>query len=1237
MKKLLTYVVAIATIVWSLGLGAVVPMAAAAYSPEAGDIIRTADSPAVYYIGADGKRHLFVNRVTYGSWLANFDDLQYVTSDELTDIAPGANVTVRPGTNLIKFQTNTNLYAVAPGGVLHKVSADTAAALYGAGYASRVITIQDGFESNYTVGAELTSSSKLPDGSLVKYEGSEDIYYIEDGEKRPLEGDAFVANNFRDSFVVTIPASMTYDNGESITGEEDALTAVAGSGDGAVSAGSSVTVSLASDTPAAGIAPRAGARVPFTTVNLTAASDGDVVIDSLTVQRQGLAADASISSVAIIDAATNVQIGVNQNLNASSKAVFGNDITVPAGTTKKLIIAANMPDNATYAGQIPQLALVGVETKGSVSVVGSLPVVGNGMTVTNLTLGQATVERGSYQRSTTTDVKVGEEDYIISAYKISADSTESQNVSQIKYYQSGTASLTADLENYALYVDNSTKVNATFTTDGKYLTAEFSNDMVNIASGKSKQLVLKADVIGGSTRTIKMGIYRTTDVIAKGGSFGYARTATYTGTSANTSANPVLTNDQLTISAGTMRIEASNTVPATDVSYGDAQTLGSFKFVVQGEEISIEQLTLTISSTTAGSDTFDNVKLVDEDGTTLWGPSSPSSGSITYTGNANLPVGDNIIDVIADVESTGGFAANETFTFSIAGSSITATGVETDDTITVSPSSAVSTYTQTFKTAKLSITASALPTTGNVSLGAKDVEHASWIFSAVGSGEDVKINSITIGNEAGTGTVDTLSNLRLVNASNNNAIINTSHNGNWYAGTTTWTLSNPLVIEKGKTATIKLLADVTTNSGVTDHANEFIIYGATAPYIAAEGNTTGNDITPTGSGYGSSATSGAVLTLVGAGSLTINTAASNPSARLVAEGQAYEISRLKLTATNEAIDVSNLKVCVGDGGLTSAATGDFNDITTVSIYKSTDMANPIVDSKPMNTICEIIALNEDLTVPVGSSGVELVIKATTATVDNSAITAVGTSNASFKIGLGGTDEITAKGATSGLTVSTITHTASTSSGAILHKAYPSVAINSLSSTKLIASGGVLYDFTVSNPTAEPIALYRLSFHVSTSTDADLALASAGLQAKRSDWSTFKKIADDATPTDVDGAADVYPSFTMIDPDALTAKELVIGAGQSAQFQLIGRSITGLDATLDGSIQIRLLGDTASTTMATSYSTGAPAGAFSALEQGNFVWSDLYESDTSAITTSQWYNGYLVSGLAATSTVSSLTE
>jgi hypothetical protein len=229
MKKLFTYLVVAATIVSTLGLAAVVPAASAAYAPKAGDKVKVAGNSAVYIVGQDGKRHLVSNEATYWTWYTGTwatQGVMTITQSEFDGISSGSNVVARAGSGLVKFDNSTKLYVAGMDGKLYEIDAATAAAWFPG---QTPTMIQSSFESNYTKAAGvLTSTSKLPDGSLIKM-GS-DIYVIVDGKKRMVTPEGFTANGFQNSDVVTVGATPAYDSGSSVTGKEAIFAGVAGTG-----------------------------------------------------------------------------------------------------------------------------------------------------------------------------------------------------------------------------------------------------------------------------------------------------------------------------------------------------------------------------------------------------------------------------------------------------------------------------------------------------------------------------------------------------------------------------------------------------------------------------------------------------------------------------------------------------------------------------------------------------------------------------------------------------------------------------------------------------------------------------------------------------------------------------------------------------------------------------------------------------------------------------------------------
>jgi plastocyanin len=132
-----------------------------ATSINAGDLIRGQTYAAVYYMGKDGFRYVFPNQKTYDTWYANFDSVKFISDAELAKIQIGGNVTYKPGTRMIKIDSDPKTYAVSEGGVLHHVSSEgVAVSMYGTSWNKQIDDVPDGFFTNYTIGSAITTASQ---------------------------------------------------------------------------------------------------------------------------------------------------------------------------------------------------------------------------------------------------------------------------------------------------------------------------------------------------------------------------------------------------------------------------------------------------------------------------------------------------------------------------------------------------------------------------------------------------------------------------------------------------------------------------------------------------------------------------------------------------------------------------------------------------------------------------------------------------------------------------------------------------------------------------------------------------------------------------------------------------------------------------------------------------------------------------------------------------------------------
>ncbi len=217
----------IITLLVGLGFGDV----ANAQTVDPGTLIRVADSSAVYYVANDGKRYAFPNSKTYDTWYPDFSEVQVVSS--LSNYPLGGNISYRPGTRLIKIESDNRVYAVEPGGVLRWVaSEEVARALFGNDWNKQIDDVPVIFFSDYTVETtyedSALTSSEHPLGTVIQYEGSSSRYLVDykDGVvvKRIIDESAFLGNRFQEQYVRTASADIIYPNGDAVVEHDASLT-----------------------------------------------------------------------------------------------------------------------------------------------------------------------------------------------------------------------------------------------------------------------------------------------------------------------------------------------------------------------------------------------------------------------------------------------------------------------------------------------------------------------------------------------------------------------------------------------------------------------------------------------------------------------------------------------------------------------------------------------------------------------------------------------------------------------------------------------------------------------------------------------------------------------------------------------------------------------------------------------------------------------------------------------------
>jgi hypothetical protein len=176
-----------------------------------GELVKTEDSNAVYFIDNDNRRHAFPDLNTYNSWFVDFSNVQVISSQLMSDIPLGSNMLIRTGTYLIKIASIPKTYAVEPYGVLRWIKTEELAQqLYGNDWNSNVVDVAAGQFTDYQVGPDITTPVH-PTGSIIQYTGETTLYYIESGQKRLISTEVYGRNLLQEKFIdKNISAAITY-------------------------------------------------------------------------------------------------------------------------------------------------------------------------------------------------------------------------------------------------------------------------------------------------------------------------------------------------------------------------------------------------------------------------------------------------------------------------------------------------------------------------------------------------------------------------------------------------------------------------------------------------------------------------------------------------------------------------------------------------------------------------------------------------------------------------------------------------------------------------------------------------------------------------------------------------------------------------------------------------------------------------------------------------------------------
>ena len=1038
--------------------------------------------------------------------------------------------------------------------------------------------------------------------------------------------------------------------------------------------GSGLTVSSPASQPESTLIPESATRVPFVRAILTASADGDVTVKSVTVERKGLAEDAAFDGVLLLDE-NGDQIGTTKTLSSDHKVILGESFVVKAGTSKTVTVAGQTDSDVdAQNGQVARLEIIGIDA-GSSAVNGSFPIASNGMTMNStLALGTVTMSIGSLDPGSANTKDVGTKGYYLASVRAAVGSAEDVTFESIRFNQAGSAA-GGDLKNVKVVVDG-VEYDAQLSADGKYYRANFPNG-IKKAKGTNVDFSVKGDLVDGSDRTVDMNILRKSDIVAKGDVFGYYILAGG-GSSGAASAGGFSSNNEpffnayaATINKGSLLVSSSNTVSSTNIPIDVSDTvIGGFMIEARGEPVQISAFRLEYKGSGTGTSTdITGVKIVNASGAIQTGPKdfAATVGNINFTDTWTVPVGENHYKILAKLDTT--YVTNDTAQVLIdPDDNITAKGETTGLSITASPTSQVTSNSQTVKAAALAISVSPTPFGQNVVRGVNGYHFATYVFDAGSSGEDARVTSIQLQDTTSATTVgDEINSCVLYDGAtqlNTGTDVKNPSDDTDTDNDMTFTLTNNLVIPKGTVKKIDLKCNI-SSSAAADSTHAWGT-SAAAANVNSVGATTGQAITET-----ITTSTGSTMSVKTAGSFTVVKDASAPSTALVTAGKTDVLMNvLKYDAKNEAIKIDDLTLTF------SSSTASTSDFTKVTLWDGATKIGEAVWAGPTKQFATS-TLTSSFIVPKDGSKL-LTLKADLASIS---VTASSTAGRLLAIDYDGIGSSTGTGQSSGAKLGSGSSSNSDGASMQMLKSIPTLAKISVPSLTMSTGEMILYRFSVTAPSDGPIALYKFTFQVGSSSVSattsafkifgysdpsftqnayainplhlsnTLCIGNSPFDTANSNCASIAAAAGSATASSSEVVFFFGPSANL----ASTTEAIIVSAGTTRYFEMRG-TVTNPGAGTGNSFSVKLLGDAArpvrrigansgavnvlgSGLFGTGFGGGATgesnlATAAEVAIQGpnnDFVWSPMSTSTglTGATSTPDWTNGFNVPGLPTT--------
>lgn len=991
--------------------------------------------------------------------------------------------------------------------------------------------------------------------------------------------------------------------------------------------GTGLRVALSSDNPASGTLVDGQGLATLAKLVFTNGDSAEAKVTRINLKRIGVSADATLTNVYAflgqkrLTDASSVSSGVI-NLNDSA-GLF----TVPAGGSVIISIKADVDGTAGETMGVSVNAATDVTTTAT-SVNGTFPINGNLFTLATATL--AGVNFASSTTPTTNTSLAPQDNYTVWQNTVTF-TTRAVDFTRISFRKIGSTANT-DLGNFKLYIAGVQVGSTVASLDANgYVTFDLSASPKRIEAG-SHIIKLVADIIDGSNLNFYFSIRNSAD-------------ANFTDTQYNVEVLPQsnsgtftvshVTAGTQTVSSGTLTVTKTADSPSGNKVNGAPNvTLAKYELKAAGEPVKIDTLYVAAVCSRGGTTAATQVGYLRNGMLLANGVQIGSTKNLnctTYsTTYQTFPLGSSLIvtpgspvilEVRADMydnDGTDNMTADDTISARLVGSSSWENGLgQVSSTSIDVPASNKDGNQVTVKEGALTLSKYTAYTDQTAVAPVNDYKLGHFTLSA-DTTEAVNISTITVTLNAVSGFATDLYVKYGTQETSHVSTVSTAANA----------FSVNYSLAAGQTIDIEVYSDVATGVDSGTGVANVEVTGTTADSATAVTGTALDGQTIT-------FTTGSIVSAVGAGM---------PLNQLVVGNQTVTAGKFKFTAANDDYTIREVQIALDDtDDITSAVPSSviisaiLKDGTTVLGTKAfADTTIGVNDTATFTGLGSSRVVNgvtvPALVVPANTSKtltVDLVLSTPSSTASNSQINAFVTmtyfeyANSQGTISNNGTDRV--------------------GNELYVFKSIPVVNKSTVTKTTLGAGTNVdLYKWTVGSEGkgTGSIAIRQMKLSLTwADTDQSLMeLESMKLYKGSTNITSLVTIRDeDANDLESTSGATSTSSTVII----TFATEDVIADGDTATYTLKATAqgfVAKANTSADDKVTIYLLDD-ATVNGATKYiqnnssitqlvNSGNTGDA-----DANFIWSDnsaVSHSSTSASSSGDWSNGYLVQNLPLSS-------